>query len=184
MPSRELPQWIGLFEAVGRIESEFGLGYSASIEIAQHAVLSGRTPVRGIAPGDLTHREITDVLRSSMHVNINVRSSEIGENYRVVLWRDVEVRLPEFLLYVEGNLIPNWARRPRPGARGRKTDKKTRRAEILAEFDKQSLCGKRGELTASAKRLIKKFPDYKADTIRKMIQPMYRQKVPKSPKAS
>src|SRR5262249_5943395 len=117
MPIREPPEWIGLFEAVERIMSEFDLGYSASIEIVQHAVLSGRTPVRGIAPGDLTHRAITEVFRSSMHVDIIVKSSEIGE-YRSVLWRDVEVRWHEFLLYVKENLIPNWAGRSRPSARG------------------------------------------------------------------
>jgi hypothetical protein len=183
MPIREPPEWIGLFEAVERIMSEFGLDYSASIEIVQHAVLSARTATRGIAPGDLTHRTIADVLKPGMYVDIIVSSSEIRE-YRTVLWRDVEVRGKEFLLYVEENLIPNWARRSRPSARGRKTEKKTRRAEILAEFDKKPLYGKRGELTSIAKRLNKKFPDYKFDTIRKMIQPSYRQKVPKSPKAS
>ena len=163
--------------------SEFDLGYSASIEIVQHAVLSGRIPVRGIAPGDLMHRIITDVLGPNMHVDINVRSSEIRED-RMVLWRDVEVSWQEFLLYIEGNLIPNWARRPRISTRGRKTEKKTRRHEILAEFDKQSLCGKRGELTDITKQLAKKFRDYKPDTIRRIIQPMYRQRVPKPPKAS
>jgi hypothetical protein len=183
MPIRESPEWTGLFEAVERIINEFDLGYPASIEIVQHAVLSGMTPVRGIASGDVTHQIISDLLRPSMHVDINVRSSQIRED-RTVLWRDVEVSWHEFLLYVEENLIPNWARRPRISTRGRKTEKKTRRLEILAEFDKQPLCGKRGELTAIAKRLHKKFPDYKVGTIRKMIQPTYRRTVPKSPKAS
>jgi hypothetical protein len=183
MPIREPPEWIGLFAAAERIMREFGLGYTASIEIVQHATLSGMTPVRGIAPGDVTHRIISDMLRPSMHVDINVRSSEIRED-RTVLWCDVEVSLQEFLLYVEENLVPNWARRPRISVRGRKTEKKTRRPEILTEFDKQSPSGKRGELTTIAKQLTKKFPDYKADTIRKMIQPMYRRKVSKPPKAS
>jgi hypothetical protein len=183
MPIRKPPEWIGLFEAVERIMSEFDLGYSASIEIVQNAVLSKMTPVRGIASGDVTHRIISDLLRPSMHVDISVRSSEIRE-YRTVLWRDVEASGKEFLLYVEENQIPNWVRQSRPSARGRKTEKKTRRPEILAEFDKQTLCGKRGELTAIAKQLNKKFLDYKVDTIRKMIQPTYRQKVHKSPKAS
>ena len=185
MPIRELPEWIGLSDALVRIESEFGLGYRANTEILQHAVLSRRTPVRGIAPGDVVHRIITDMLTSGMHVNVLPTSSEIRANYYgVVLWSDVQVSWQDFLLYAEQYLIPNWARRASPSTRGRKTGKKTRRTKILAEFEKVSLSGNRGELTAIAKRLAKKFRDYKADTIRKMIQPLYRQQFPKPPKNS
>jgi hypothetical protein len=183
VPIRQPPEWIGLFEALVRIDVKFGLSYLANTEMIQHAVLSRRIPVRGIAPGDITHRMITDMLTSSMHVILSTSSEIRADYYGEALWRDVEVSWQEFLLYVEENLLPNYARRPPPSTRGRKTGKKTRRAEILAEFDQVSLSGKRGELTVIAKRLTKKFRNYKADTIRKMIQPLYRQKFPRLPKA-
>ena len=117
---------------------------------------------------------ITDELKAGMRVVIKLPWSEIWEyEYGKELWQLVEVNWGEFLSYVSGNLIPDRAGRVLPRNRGRKPHNKTKRTDILNEFDKLNLSGKHGELSSAAKILSKKFRDYKQDSIRKIIQPVY-----------
>lgn len=177
LPVRRQPEWIGLYEAAGRLESQFQLGYSASLEMTQHAVLSRETPVRGIAAGNILHHIITGELKSDMRVVISFPLSEIHENgYRAVFWRDIQIIWPKFLSYVNNNLLPPRARAMGSSGRGRKKATETLKDKIHAEFETMTLSCKWGELTRIAKKLSKQFSPYKTDTIRKMIQLSYKQK--------
>ena len=64
-------------------------------------------------------------------------------------------------------------------AGGRKTAARSKAEEIIAAFLKipiNEISPKRGGLAQTTRRLAKQFPDYKPDTIRKIIEPDFRER--------
>jgi hypothetical protein len=154
-------------------------------EAVQTALKSGEVPVRGkschrgVIITSVIPERIEKRITSDMHIDVD-SSAISSERWRHLLWTEVEVKWQPLLIYCQENLLPQGtARTGYRGQSGRKTNKETRRPEILRAFEQMQIVGKHGELTAIAKKLQKKFSAYELGSIRKIIQPTYHDKIAK-----
>jgi hypothetical protein len=104
--------------------------------------------------------------------------------WRHLLWTEVEVKWQPLLIYCQENLFPQGTTPTGyRGQSGRKTKKETRALEIVRAFEQMKIVGEHGELTAIANKLKTKLSTYEVGSIRKIIQPAYRDKVAKLKKS-